>query len=181
MNFIIYDLEATCWMGRPPGLVQETIEIGAVMVNGYGEELGSFNKFIKPIVNPLLSSFCRELTSITQTEIDRAGTFPKVIDEFQDWIDCFDDHNYLLCSWGSFDKTMLIKDCELHKLDSDWLEAHLNLKDQYQHFKKLNRPCGLKAAVKKEGFEFTGTPHRGISDAENLAKVFVKHLDVWQY
>ena len=87
MNFIIYDLEATCWTGRPPGLVQETIEIGAVHINGYGEELGSFNKFIRPIVNPNLSPFCRELTSITQEDVNRANTFPSVIEAFQDWID----------------------------------------------------------------------------------------------
>lgn len=181
MNFIIYDLEATCWMGRPPGLEQETIEIGAVLVNGYGEELGSFNKFIKPIINPTLSSFCKELTSITQSEIDRADTFPTVIEEFQDWIDQFDGIHYLLCSWGSFDKKMLTRDCELHELDFDWLDPHINIKKQYQKYKGLHRPCGLRAAVKKEDFEFTGVQHRAIADAENLAKVFIKHLDVWQY
>ena len=87
----------------------------------------------------------------------------------------------MLCSWGSFDKKMLIMDCKLHKLEYEWLESHINIKKQYQDFKRLHRPCGLKAAVKKEGFEFTGIHHRGISDAENLAKVFMKHLDVWQY
>ena len=180
MNFIIYDLEATCWRGRPPGLVQETIEIGAVLINAYGEELGSFNKFIKPIVNPILSPFCTELTSITQTQIDCADIFPKVMDEFLDWIEYFDD-DYWLCSWGSFDKKILLLDCKLHNLDCDWLDQHLNLKRQYKTLKRLHRPCGLKTAVKKEGFEFTGIHHRGISDAENLAKVFVKYIDEWVY
>jgi hypothetical protein len=32
MNFIIFDLEATCWMGRPPHGINEIIEIGAVKV-----------------------------------------------------------------------------------------------------------------------------------------------------
>ena len=180
MNFIIYDLEATCWKGRPPGETQETIEIGAVHINSYGEELGSYNRFIRPMVNPILSPFCRELTSISQEDVNRAERFPTVIEEFQDWIGIFDE-DYLLCSWGNFDKIMLERDCELHKLPAEWLDAHINLKKQYHAMKRLRRPFGLKKAVVKEGFEFTGIHHRGISDAENLAKVFTKYVDEWQY
>ena len=77
---------------------------------------------------------------------------------------------------------MLIQDCELHDMDSDWVsEHHINLKRQYQELKRLRRPRGLKRAVEKEGFEFTGIHHRGISDAENLAKIFIKHRDMWVY
>ncbi len=180
MNFIIYDLEATCWKGRPIGETQETIEIGAVQVNRYGEVLGSYNRFVRPIINPILSPFCRELTSISQEDVNRAHTFPNVIEEFQDWIGIFEE-DYLLCSWGSFDKTMLERDCLLHDLSDDWLQQHINIKRQYHQLKRLHRPCGLKRAVVKEGFEFTGIQHRGISDAENLAKVFTKYVDEWQF
>jgi inhibitor of KinA sporulation pathway (predicted exonuclease) len=40
---------------------------------------------------------------------------------------------------------------------------------------------GLKSAVEREGFEFTGTHHRGIDDAENLAKIFVQYLGLWHF
>lgn len=181
MNFIIYDLEATCWEGTPIAKVQETIEVGAVKVDAYGEILGQFNRFIRPVINPYLSHFCQELTSIDQVQINRAAGFIEVIEDFQDWIEIFDEP-YLLCSWGSFDRKMLIQDCELHDMDSDWVsEHHINLKRQYQELKRLRRPRGLKRAVEKEGFEFTGIHHRGISDAENLAKIFIKHRDMWVY
>lgn len=181
MNFIIYDLEATCWEGAPASQTQETIEVGAVKVNAYGEVLGSFNRFIKPILNPYLSYFCQELTSIDQSQINRADGFVDVIETFQDWIEIFDEP-YLLCSWGNFDRKMLVQDCILHDMESDWVsDHHINLKRQYQEFKRLRRPRGLKRAVEKEGFEFTGIHHRGISDAENLAKIFIKHRDMWVY
>ena len=180
MNYIIFDLEATCWQGKPPGYVSETIEIGAIRINSYGETTGEYNRFIKPILNPRLSAFCTELTSIEQEQINRAKTFPDVIEEFQDWCDIYET-DYLLCSWGAFDKKMLIRDCQLHQLDADWAERHINLKKQYQSIRKMRKPIGLKRAVLKEGFEFTGIHHRGISDAENLAKVFVKFLDEWQH
>jgi inhibitor of KinA sporulation pathway (predicted exonuclease) len=180
MNFIIFDLEATCWQGRPPSMVQEIIEIGAIRINGYGEVEGSFNKFIRPKLNPNLSAFCQELTTIRQEDVDRAKYFPEVVEEFQDWGELFDG-DYLLCSWGGFDKRMLIKDCQLHHLDHDWVEPHINLKKQYQEIKRLKKPRGLKKSVEMEGFDFIGIHHRGIDDAENLARIFVKFLDEWRY
>ena len=181
MNYIIFDLEATCWKGRPPGLVQEIIEIGAIQLNEYAEVIGSYNRFVQPILNPFLSPFCKELTTIEQEDVNKAMKFPKVIEEFQDWAGIFEGEEYLLCSWGSFDRKALVNDCQLHRLDSDWTDQHVNLKSQYQELKKLHRPCGLKSALKKEGMEFEGVHYRGISDAENLTKIFTKYLDEWQF
>lgn len=180
MNFIVFDLEATCWQGRPRSMIQEIIEIGAIKMNPYGEVTGTFNQFIRPILNPRLSAFCQELTTIEQEDIDRAKSFPDVIEHFQDWAEIFDE-DYLLCSWGNFDRQMLIQDCRLHRMEEDWAEEHINLKRQYQELKKLRRPWGLRRAVESEGFEFTGVHHRGIDDAENLAKIFGKYLDEWRY
>lgn len=180
MNFIIYDLEATCWEYKNPNLISETIEVGAYKLDNYGDVLGTYNRFIKPVINPFLSPFCKRLTSITQEDVDRSMTFPSVMEEFKDWIGV-EEEEYLLCSWGSFDKKILIADSEYHNIENDWVEPHLNLKAQYHSIKRLHRPCGLKSAIKKEGMEFTGIHHRGISDAENLVKIFLKYLDVWQY
>ncbi|MFN8301081.1 MAG: 3'-5' exonuclease [Saprospiraceae bacterium] len=178
MNYIVYDLEATCWENMPIGYVQETIEIGAFRVNAYGEVRGKFNRFIKPVVHPVLSPFCRQLTSITQEDVNRAKTFPDVIEEFQNWAR-IDEEDYLLCSWGSFDKKMFINDCRLHRLDTDWAEQHVNLKEQYRISNRMRHGIGLRKAVEKEGILFTGMHHRGISDAENLVKLFLKYLGTW--
>jgi len=179
VNFIIYDLEATCWLGKPPRGVNEVIEIGAYKLNAYGEVLDEFNYFVKPIINPVLSSFCTSLTSIKQSDVDRAYTFPKVIDKFQDWIEI--ENDFLLCAWGKFDIQLLKNDCNLHKLSSDWLQQNINLKKQYHQIKNAKKIIGLKNAVKKEGLEFVGIHHRAISDAANLSNIFIKYIDEWQY
>ncbi len=180
MNFIIFDLEATCWQGRPRSKVQEIIEIGAIRMNRFGELLGEFNRFVRPVLNPNLSAFCQELTSIRQQDVDRAAGFVEVVEDFQDWADVFYE-DYLLCSWGTFDKKMLIQDCQLHELEFDWVEPHINLKRQYQEIKRLSRPRGLLKAVESEGFDFTGIHHRAYDDADNLAKLFAKYLDEWRF
>ncbi|HHH54067.1 MAG TPA: 3'-5' exonuclease, partial [Bacteroidetes bacterium] len=62
MNYIVLDLEATCWMGKPPKGINEVIEIGAVKIDGYGKVKDYFSKLIKPSINPRLSGFCKKLT-----------------------------------------------------------------------------------------------------------------------
>ena len=180
MNFIIFDLEATCWQGRPTHMVSEIIEIGAYKLTPYGEVLSQFNRFVRPILHPQLSAFCQELTSIDQVQINRSQRFDQVVEDFQDWIGV-QEEDYLLCSWGNFDRKMLVQDCELHNLESEWAHQHINLKRQYQEIKRLRKPRGLHSAVEKEGFEFTGIHHRGIDDAHNLAKIFAKYLDEWRF
>lgn len=176
----MFDLEATCWPDRRWDQERETIEIGAVKVNPYGEVTGAFNRFIRPSIHPFLSPYCKELTTIRQEDVDRASDFPEVIELFQDWLGLWDGTQVAFCSWGAFDKKQLEQDCRLHQLEEEWLGTHLNIKRQYQEIRRLRRPVGLKNAVEREGFEFTGIHHRGISDAENLAKIFVKYLDEWQ-
>ncbi len=178
MNFIIFDLEATCWRGRPPKGVTEIIEIGAVKVDRSGYVIDSFSKFVRPVVNPLLSGFCRQLTSIQQSDVDKAQKFSRVIDDFMIWAE-IGEEDYILCSWGSDDSNLLRNDCKLHNVDFQWVEQYIDLKREYRNLKNLKYASGLKSTVKKEGFEFTGLHHRAISDAENLGKVFIKYLEEW--
>ncbi len=180
MNFLIVDLEATCWSGAPPNDIQEIIEIGVVMLDEYGEERSSFNQFVRPLVNERISVFCQELTGIEQEQVLRAQTFPNVIDLFLDWSEIgIDDH--LLVTWGGKDIHLLQNDCILHDLDYEWISPHLNLKTAYRHLKSLKKPIGLKKCIDWEGFEFEGRHHRAIDDAINTVKIFRKYLDEWQY
>ena len=180
MYFIIYDLEATCWQGKPANKTQEIIEVGAIKMDRFGEITDEFSRFVRPVLNPVLSAYCKELTSIDQIAINRADKFDQVIEDFQDWIEIFDEE-YLLCSWGRFDKPLLKQDCELHQIETDWLDPHINVKRQYQEMKRLRKPRGLMNAIEAEGFEFTGMHHRALSDAQNLGKIFSKYLDEWVY
>lgn len=180
MNFLLYDLEATCWRGAPPNNVQEVIEIGAIKLNRFGEELGSFNQFVKPQINRQLSAFCTELTGIEQDQVERADNFPKVIQKFLDWAEIYEEE-YLLVAWGKEDRILLRNDSILHDIDHEWLDPYLNLKKAYKQLKRLNKPIGLQKALTREGFEFEGQPHRAIDDAINTVKIFRHYLDEWAF
>lgn len=176
MNYIVFDLEATCWekRGTQPN---ETIEIGAVKVSDRGEVIGEFEAFVKPLLHPQLSDFCQQLTTIRQEDVDGAAHFPAVIRDFREWL----GEAYVLCSWGYYDKKQFRADCELSGIDAKWTVPHISIKHQYAAIKQLRRPVGMGRALKMEQLPLTGTHHRGIDDARNIAKIFLKYLDRFDF
>ncbi len=181
MHCIIFDLEATCWdksLNDHPS-PNETIEIGALKIDAQGNVLSEFSQFIKPIKHPILSDFCTHLTSITQQDTDQANYYPEVIAKFQQWIN-IENHDYLLCSWGFYDRKQLENDSALHGLNGDWLQHHISLKHQYATIKNLKRGVGMLTALGMEKMSLDGTHHRGIDDARNIAKIFIKYISQWQ-
>jgi len=179
MNYIILDLEATCWRDRSIENQHEIIEIGAVKISEQKETIDEFNAFIQPKLHPELSEFCTELTTIEQRDVDQADGFETVIKEFWNWINL--DEDYLLCSWGFYDRSQFKKDCELHGMDTKWLKPHISLKHQHAKFNNLKRPIGMSWALKMENIPLEGTHHRGIDDAKNIAKIFLKNFESWKY
>ncbi|MEO0895304.1 MAG: 3'-5' exonuclease [Bacteroidota bacterium] len=179
MNYIILDLEATCWEKRDQR-PNETIEIGALLINENKEIVSEFCQFIQPKVHPTLSDFCTKLTSIRQEDVEQAGAFPQVITAFQQWFG-YGEEEYLLCSWGKYDKHQFQRDCDLHGIDKSWTDQHISLKHQYAEIQSLKRPIGMKAALNREGLSLDGTHHRGIDDARNISKIFLQYYGEWRY
>jgi 3'-5' exoribonuclease 1 len=180
-KFVIFDLEATCYEDgrkddiKPYGFDNEIIEIGAVMVDSNGIEITRFQSFAKPKLYPLLSNFCKELTTIKQEDVDGADDLSDVLIRFIKWCD-----GSTLVSWGFYDKSQLTKD--LIKNDLEYLlgniEDHKSLKHLYTQWKNIPRKgVGVSRALRMEGLKFEGTPHRGIDDAINITNIFVKYID----
>jgi len=178
LNYIVLDLEATCWLGKPPKGINEVIEIGAVKINEVGEVLGFFSKLIKPKVNPRLSGFCKKLTGIKQEQLNVADGYERVIDQFKEFVGVGEEE-YVFFSWGDNDVTYLSTNCELHNMDEYWLYPFIDMHKIYLQFKGKKNKSGLKHIVESEGFEFEGDQHSAYVDAYNLSKVFIKYLDEW--
>lgn len=180
MNYIIFDLEATCWSGKSGGKKSEIIEIGALKLNSAGETLSEFGTFVFPVQHPQLSAFCTELTSITQADVDGAPHFPEALAAFQEWIGVGREA-YYLCSWGFYDRNQLQQDCAFHQLETAWLQRHISLKHQHRSLRGLTRAMGMAGALRLEGFTLDGTHHRGLDDARNIAKIFKARLGKWTF
>jgi 3'-5' exoribonuclease 1 len=181
LNFIIYDIEATCDRVVPKDYFHEIIEIGAVRYDDHGFETGRFSTLVRPIINPSLTSFCSELTGISQTDVNKADLFPRVMEDFYQWCSHLQEgDDFVLCSWGSFDKRVMLSNSKAHEYESEWINQHINLKLQYQMLVKSKIPIGLNKGLIREGLEFQGTPHRALDDAINTGRIFIKRMTEWK-
>ncbi len=169
MRYVIVDLEATCWETGTAPARMEIIEIGAVMLPGFGPEPGQeFARFVKPIAEPILSAFCTQLTGIRQQDVDQTQYFYQVFPEFISWIGV---EPFTLCSWGAYDLNQFRIDCQRHHLPfPSSFERHINLKKAFATWKGI-KPCGMKAALGILKIPLEGQHHRGIDDARNIAKI----------
>lgn len=170
MRYIYCDLEATC-EENDRSWDMEIIEIGAVMTDtidgGVISEFGN-SQFVKPIVNPTLTNFCKNLTTIKQEDVDNADPLPVVLKRFVDWCGT---EPFVWCSWGLYDKKQIQKDCARHGIEFPVvLENHRNLKDDYE-ISHGHKRFGMAKALNTEGIVLDGTHHRGIDDARNTAKL----------
>ncbi|HQR09319.1 MAG TPA: 3'-5' exonuclease [Gemmatales bacterium] len=166
-DLIICDLEATCWNDGEHRHEMEIIEIGAVRIH-QGAIIDQFSAFVRPVVHPKLSDFCKALTSITQYQVDEAQPFPMVFPQFIEWIG---HAPFVFCSWGHYDVHQLQHDVAQHQLT--WpvkLDRHLNIKRCFALFRNV-QPCGMERALQLMKIPLEGTHHRGIDDAHNIARL----------
>lgn len=180
-DYLIIDVEATCWEGtekKKHRSNSEIIEIGWTVVDQYYESVNGDSLFIKPVRNPILSDFCKNLTHITQEQVDNAKAFPEAMKDLKfifngilDW--------FLFCSWGAYDKTMFVRDCVYHKYQYPF-GLHFNLKDEFA-IKRMVTPVGVDKALEICELKPSGTRHRGYYDAIDIAKILCKEKLIDQH
>lgn len=182
--FLIIDLEATCWdRNTPEGQKNENeiIEIGAVLVcvsDIFSFVTHTFSQFVKPTINPILSDFCKNLTNITQDDVDKAGNLSSALENLDNEIfSVCNKHlsDVIFCSWGYYDQKQFAKDCRRQNIVYPFTN-HISLKHEFA--KKRNiKPTGVIQYLNLLGMTFEGSHHRGIDDAINIARIFIKEYE----
>ena len=171
-HWLVIDLEATTDDGGWPIAEMEIIEIGATLVNREGRELDHFQRFVRPQRRPLLTPFCRQLTRITQPNIDSAAPLGEVWPLFERWLGQHLPRLESWASWGDYDRRQLEQQWQTLHLGSA-LQAlpHTNLKQRFAKARQLQQPLGLNSALQLAGMQFSGQQHRALEDARNTARL----------
>ncbi|KAK2817338.1 hypothetical protein Q5P01_025529 [Channa striata] len=150
---IVIDFESTCWREKN-NYSQEIIEFPAVLLNtSTGEIESEFHTYVQPQEHPILSSFCSELTGITQMQL---CTF---------------------LTWSDWDLGVCLQyECkrkQLHK--PEVLNSWIDLRSTYRLFYN-RKPKGLNGALQDLGIQFSGREHSGLDDSRNTAKLAAKMM-----
>lgn len=164
------DVEATCDTdGKINRKDMEIIEIGAVLLDSDYNVIGEFQSFIKPFKNPILTDFCKQLTHITQEDVDNAPSVYEVFNQLGAWLK--DYQPMVWCSWGDYDYKQFQVDCARSGASWPFIGSHFNAKKKCAEVTN-NPKRGLHEAVEELGLKWIGTHHRGIDDARNIAQIF---------
>ena len=180
-KLFVFDLEGTCWEpkdSQPSNEHSEIIEIGfAIISTKTFEIIVNDTILIKP-VRSSITPFCTELTTLTAEQLEKDGiTFPQACEKLKKE---YKTHNLTSVSFGDYDKTMMQSSCEYFKCDYPLGKRHINIKNIFSVFEGLTRELGQSKVLNHLKIEETGTKHRGIDDALNLAKITIEMLKTYR-
>lgn len=168
MRYVILDLE---WNGsyskRVHKFVNEIIEFGAVKVDSDLEIIDTFSALITPQIAKKLSSKVRELTKITNEELNDKGiTFMEAVEQFTEF-----SKDSVLLTWGTSDIHALIENYSYYTDD-----IHLPFLNKYCDLQVYCESCldlhnaacqlGLSTCADKIGITFSEEEqHRAFFDS----------------
>jgi inhibitor of KinA sporulation pathway (predicted exonuclease) len=172
-RIVVIDVEATCWKPGVFSRRKETIEIGAVQVqfDRAPANWPEFETFVRPLRLPRLSSFCRELTGITQEDIDSAPAFPDALTRLLEWMPA--SPPIVLAAWSHYDVWQINLDLEAHGLP----ELDLPFLDVKKLAARTIGGRSLEETVRELAPDAAGMPrHRAIADARRTAAIVYRLL-----
>ena len=175
-HIMVVDFEATCG----PGVSKtdaEIIEVGAVLVslpttNPSVVELPTFHRYIRPTIVTTLTPFCKNLTGITQKQVEEGLLFKEMIEE---WKIFLSDHQctpatVLFGSWTDFDIKQLR--LELSRQNVDFEFPHwIDLQKAYKITQQKSTIQSVSKALAEQELEFIGQAHSALHDAINTVRL----------
>ncbi|GAB4835290.1 hypothetical protein Ancab_000199 [Ancistrocladus abbreviatus] len=176
--FVVIDFEATCDKEKNPH-PQEIIEFPSVLVNSSTGQLeDSFQIYVRPTHNQQLSDFCKELTGIQQSQVDKGVLLSEALLMHDKWLEekGIKHTNFVVVTWSNWDcRVMLESECRFKRIRKPpYFNRWINLKVPfYEVFGGVK--CNLREAVELAGLTWEGRAHCGLDDAKNTARLLA-HL-----
>ncbi|KAJ3236254.1 3'-5' exoribonuclease 1 [Chytriomyces hyalinus] len=177
--YCVFDVEATCREDNV-GWKHEVIEFPVVLVCGRTfETIAEFRSFVRPVLNPVLSDFCTQLTGITQDQVDTAPTFPEVLKLFEAFLSRYKvKHGRMrFITDGPWDIRDFVRNqCVYSDIRRPaYFDTYLDLRRIFTKFygRKGGKRANLNGMLSLLNMEFEGRQHSGIDDTRNIAKIAV--------
>ncbi|XP_053318683.1 3'-5' exoribonuclease 1 isoform X2 [Spea bombifrons] len=139
----VIDFEATCEEGNSRDYDHEIIEFPIVLINTKTLEIeDTFQRYVRPEVNTQLSEFCINLTGITQDVVDKADTFPSVLQRVVDWMrekELGTKYKYAILTDGSWDMCKFLNiQCHISRIKYPrFAKKWINIRKCYGNFYKV--------------------------------------------
>ncbi len=176
-KIVVYDTEFTSWEGfmekgfKDIDRYPEIIQLGAITIDVDNDmlELDAFKTLIRPKVNPKLSNYIKNLTHISQNDVDEHGiSFGDALNAFLNFVP--NDAVAMVC-YGR-DGQILEINCKLHGLEMpSVLPPEINFKALLLSEALLEKPAFSSLLPGIFGIPYSGAAHNALDDARAIAVV----------
>ncbi len=187
MNYILMDLEwndAYCKKLR--GFVNEIVEIGAVKLDENFNEIDRFSQIVRSAVTNRLSNRFKELTGITNEQMQQGLPFPDALEQYKSWA----GDDTITLTWSNSDLHTLYHNCVnfIGDYNAAKIGKYVDLQKYFQYELSLKgNPQKNQISLSNAAILFNinfeaDTLHRALDDsyiaASILKKCYVKkHFD----
>ena len=146
----------------------EIIQFGAVKLNDEFDIVDSFSKNVKPKYYKKLNRHVKEITGLTDEQLNGCGTFDEVYPEFLEF--CGNDFEFV--TWGYDDIPMLINSIQAYNINCDEFPRVYNLQVMFNlQVTHESRQYSLEAASLMLGLPENSHPHDALYDAVATAMI----------
>ncbi len=179
---LILDFEAQC-SNDVKLKVQEIIEFPILVIDVNTKKVLDkyFHYYVKPTQYPLLFDFCKELTGITQDQVDQGKNLTEVLELLDKFLLDNDllNKNFIFVTCGDWDlRSCLRSEAKFKNIEyKNYLKRWINLKKVFCDFIQEERRVDMVEMLKEFNIKLEGRHHSGIDDAKNLAKIVIHLLN----
>lgn len=153
---------------------QETIQIGAVLLDEDFKIYKKFSTFVRPEYGRM-DPFIERLTGITKENVYTAQTFENALECFVKWLK---DYDVRCVSWSYADENQMRREVEAKGIDNtrinDLLDSWIDCQKIFDEKMDSVRQYSLEEALIASDIITEGRAHDGLVDAYNTALLFSK-------
>lgn len=182
-EYLVIDFEFTVFTsyGRPRFFFPEIIEIGAALLRPpYDQTEHHYQSFVKPRSYPRLTQECKNITLITQEDVDNGLDLAEVLETLRV---SYVPGKTVFASWGEADRSTLMLNCHRYGLKYPFVyDDYVDLATAYRDFYQTGYRRSVKDALEERQIVPQGIPHSALDDAVNEAMILARMLkDGWAY
>ena len=174
-KIVVVDIETTCWpRGETPKMEDgrdtksEIIEIGICLLDINTKEITMSKGYIIKPENTIISSFCENLTTLKQEDVDKGQSLVSALSNIPD---IYMTPRRVWSSYGFFDKDHISRESYEKRIKYPFSQRHLNVKTMFAINHKLTSEVGMARALDILQFQPLGIHHRAADDAVNVARI----------
>ncbi|KAK6052310.1 exonuclease [Cooperia oncophora] len=169
---LVLDFEATCCEDGKILPFQEIIEFPVAKLDTRTWEVNAyFHQYVRPTVNPDLTSFCTHLTGIIQAMVENQPTIDQVLNDFDDWLkkEGVLDSRFAFVTCGDWDLGVMLpsESANKHLSLPSYFDKWINVKKSYcEHSGTFAK--GLRDLLRIYNLQHAGRLHSGIDDVKTI-------------